>query len=77
MQLKDIKPGRWYETTLGTGVCVNAGGTHPPCAMIDIRFPIPRGKWNVRPRDVLKQVPAPEETVDGVSAGGPDEATPQ
>jgi hypothetical protein len=59
VKLKDVKPGRWYETTRGVGRCLAAGGTHPPSAQFDIVAPFPQGKVYVSPRDVLLEVPDP------------------
>lgn len=59
MNKSQIKEGRTYETKAGTGVCLKAGGCHPWAAVIDIKTPFPRGKCNVFPRDVLREVEAP------------------
>ena len=59
MKLKDIKPGLWYETQMGVGQCVQSGGTHPPSVLIRIDLPFPRGAVNLRPRDVIREVPSP------------------
>jgi hypothetical protein len=60
MQIKSIKVGRWYETKLGLGECLKSGGTFPPSVTIRIVKPIPRGAVHLAPRDVLREMPAPE-----------------
>lgn len=60
MQLKNVKVGAWYETKLGTGECLRVGGTHPPTAQFNISRPLPRGRQYVAPRDVIREVAAPE-----------------
>lgn len=60
MNLKDIKRGLWYETTQGIGKAETVGGTRPPCVMVRIIKPFPRGLVNLKPREVLNEVPAPE-----------------
>lgn len=60
MQIKKIKVGNWYETKVGVGKCTASGGTFPPSVMIDITHPFPRGRVNVTPKDVLREVPSPE-----------------
>lgn len=59
MKLTSIKVGRWYETDLGIGKCTQSGGTFPPSVMVEIVAPIPRGKINLTPRQVLREVNAP------------------
>ena len=59
MNKTQIKEGRTYETKVGIGVCLKAGGTFPWTAVIDIKHPFPRGKCNVQPRDVLREIPTP------------------
>jgi len=63
MKITAIKTGKWYETNAGLGLCVRVGGCHPPAVKIDIRLPFPRGICNVSPRDVLREIPAPEKEV--------------
>jgi hypothetical protein len=60
MRLKDIKPGRWYQTARGVGRCLRAGGTHPPSVQLEIIHPFPQGRVYLAPRDVQHEVPAPE-----------------
>lgn len=60
MQIKQIKRGNWYETTQGIGQAERVGGTHPPSVVVRIVRPIPRGIVNMKPRDILNEVPAPE-----------------
>ncbi len=59
MELKKIKPGRWYETTVGIGECLEAGGTHPPSVKMRILYPFPRGNVYCTPRQILKEVLEP------------------
>lgn len=63
MQIKNIKVGTWYETPLGAGPCVRAGGTFPPSVQINIRKPFPMGVRNVTPRDVKWEVRPSEAPV--------------
>lgn len=59
MNKTQIKEGRTYETKVGVGVCLKAGGTFPWTAVIDIKQPFPRGKCNVTPRDVIREIETP------------------
>jgi len=58
VKITQIRPGKFYETTLGIGECVRAGRTWPPSAQFRITHPTPRGIVNVKPRDVLREVQA-------------------
>lgn len=59
MNKDKIKQGKWYETKMGVGECVRAGGCFPWATMIDITLPFSRGKLNFVPRDVIREVPVP------------------
>ena len=64
MTITKIKVGTWYETTQGIGQCLRSGGTHPPSVEFNITRPFPRGRVFLKPREVLKEIPAPvRETV--------------
>ena len=56
MKAKEIRFGRWYETTLGVGECRGIGRTYPPSVRVYIVAPFPRGTVNLPPRDVLREV---------------------
>lgn len=76
MNKTQIKEGRTYETKVGIGVCLKAGGCHPWAALIDIKAPFPRGKVNVVARDVIREVETPTlapTPVDHVTAPPRDE----
>jgi len=55
MQMTKIKVGKWYETNVGIGQCLETGGRYPPAAKFNIVAPLPRGVVFVVPRDVLKE----------------------
>lgn len=63
MRIADIKRGKWYKTTKGTGQAVTVGGTRPPSVQVNITHPFPRGKIFVSPREVEEEVPDPTTTV--------------
>jgi hypothetical protein len=56
MIIKQIKVESIVETTVGVGMVLRVGGTHPPSVQVRIVAPIPRGVCNVRPRDVSRVV---------------------
>lgn len=60
MRLKQIKKGSWYETTAGVGQALQVGGVHPPAVKFNITHPMPFGLRWVVPRDVLREVEAPQ-----------------
>ncbi len=60
MKLASIKAGRWYETRVGIGECLRAGGSFPPAVQMRIVAPFPRGVVYVTPRDVQREVQKPE-----------------
>jgi hypothetical protein len=68
MQLKKIIAGKWYRTRAGTGQVLRVGGTHPPSVQINIVLPFPRGTVYVVARDVLEEVPAPNQEEDDEDA---------
>jgi hypothetical protein len=51
-----IKQGSWYETSVGFGECIKAGGCFPWSAQFRIVAPFPRGMVNVVPRDVKREL---------------------
>jgi hypothetical protein len=58
---EENRPCKWYRTKQGTGKVLRVGGTHPPSVEINITLPFPRGTVFVSPRDVLEEVPAPDQ----------------
>jgi hypothetical protein len=53
----EIKVGNWYEASLGSGRCLAVEGSGARInVVIDVVRPIPRGRCNVRPRDVVRQI---------------------
>ena len=70
MNLKQIKVGSVYQTDLGIGDCVSVGGRFPPSVQINVRFPFPRGKCNLTPRQVQYELaPCPECSGSGKGKG--------
>lgn len=65
MKITQIKAGRWYETTHGTGPCLKSGGTFPPSVKVDIRHPLPLGVRLIAPRDVKREVDEPKQQDGG------------
>lgn len=57
MQAKDIKVGKWYETRVGTGECLDNVRRYPAAYKFNLHGPIFRGFYMVVPRDVLYEVP--------------------
>lgn len=64
MKITSIKKGKWYRTTHGNGRCVSVGGNFPPSVMVDITSPFPRGRVNLKPRDVLEEIEAPTASTE-------------
>ena len=60
VKIKEIKVGRWYETTHGTGECTKSGGTFPPSVVFRITSPMPLGARTLAPREVIREVQAPK-----------------
>ena len=65
MQKTAIKQGKWYETELGTGECLKAGGCFPWAALVDI--PLRGHRW-LTPREFVREVPAPAPTLTQLAA---------
>lgn len=61
MQIKQIKPGCWYQTKQGIGLCLAAGGTRPPSVKFNIVKPLPRGTVYLAPREVQYEIPEGDE----------------
>ncbi len=70
MKQSEIKPGRWYDTKLGVGPCIDSSGRFPPSVRIHIIGPMPRGVISVTPRDVYREIddPTPKQEPETVTA---------
>jgi hypothetical protein len=77
MKRTEIKQGKWYETKQGTGECTSTGGNFPWSAQINVTHPIPRGRVNVEPRDVLREVDAPKSPTSEAKTGEVSSAPPK
>ena len=65
MRLKDVKPGRFYETKMGIGMAIRAGGTHPPSIKMSFQK-IGAGVFYLSPRDVLREIEQPASVASAV-----------
>lgn len=61
MTLKSIQRDKWYETKYGIGLCESVGGTRPVSCSFIIKHPVPLGRRNVSPRDVIREVEEPKK----------------
>ena len=59
MQIKQIKLGHWYQTTLGIGKCLAVRGTGVRFDFIDRKNPSP-ARW-MTPKEVDYEIPKGEE----------------
>jgi hypothetical protein len=55
MRKEQIKEGHWYETKVGIGRVIKAGGCHPWAAQVNIVGPFPRGTMWVTPKDFVQE----------------------
>lgn len=75
MNSRKIKKGQWYETRAGIGQCVDATARFPAAFKFDITAPLPgrrRGEVLIVPRDVLCEVPVPDENAPHKFAASPN-----
>jgi hypothetical protein len=67
LEIKDIKPGAWYDTKHGVGQAEPSPRTYPATVRIRIYSPSHLGLKILSPREVKAKIPAPSPLPAGAT----------